>query len=68
MIVDVILTIAVESVAFGAVTELQLRIAYVCLSADGALVPIGRGIYHFLIARGVFRFVPLGPIGVGTGA
>ena len=41
VIIDVILTVTVVAVALAAVSELQLRIAYIGSSADGTFVGVG---------------------------
>lgn len=40
MVIDVILAVAVISVATGAITEFQLRVAHICASADSAAVGV----------------------------
>ena len=40
VIIDVVLTVAVVTLAAGAVAELQLRMRYICAAADGAFMRI----------------------------
>ena len=41
VVVDVVFTIAVIALAFGAVAEFQLRVGHIGAAADGAFVGVG---------------------------
>ena len=67
MIIDMVLTIAVVAAAFRAVTELQLRIGYVCSSADGTFMPVLGCIHHAgtgMGCTGTTLFICFRPVGI----
>ena len=77
VVVNMVLAVALIAAAPGAVPKFQLRVAYICAAANGALVIVGclrlvwRGLLHIPVGEGndpgtvcfPFRFFPEQPLG-----
>ena len=74
MVVDMLLTVAIVAAASAAITEFQIRVRNIGLSADGTFMAVSGSIHHFLRSGSPGRrrtvTVGLGPIGslLGVGA